>query len=334
MAKMDQYTSPKLLPPLPFSEPPLLPELQRALQVTYHERQYRESGRLIDKPLPPLVPDTDVLSLKSVKFRQKRLQELEKLHEKQKQEFESYQRRQRLYQQQGGIFHSGFDAESYYTQEQNREEQGEGMNEHVLSIRGAQVVFAIILLGFTSYGKFGGNHAEQRLQMIVMHWWRSYWHQTGPTELSFLLFLAVESLVSLTYILLTSSPSLFSISSSASYRLRRFHNPYVVFATDAFLQTCFLGGSVALAVFLKRRICFGQVCDIARASVGFGAFLWLLFLATTIHSGIAAHKRWKSGYAARPAPVWQGPVPGPTSDTDEEQDKSPPAYSQSPNSMV
>lgn len=146
---MSREQSPKTLPPLPPPESLLLPELQLALQIKYQEKKYQKSGNPADKPLPPLVPDAELLSLKEVTFRQNRLQALEKLHEKQKLEFESHQRRQHLFQQQAGIFHSRFDAES--TQEPSREELDEDMNEYILSIRGAQAVFAIILLGFTAY---------------------------------------------------------------------------------------------------------------------------------------------------------------------------------------
>lgn len=35
-------------------------------------------------------------------------------------------------------------------------------------------------------------------------------------------------------------------------------------------------GFVALAVFLNGRICFGQVCDVARAGAVFGGLSWAL----------------------------------------------------------
>lgn len=40
------------------------------------------------------------------------------------------------------------------------------------------------------------------------------------------------------------------------------------------------GGFIALAVFLSDRICFGTVCDVARASTAISAVNWLVWAVT------------------------------------------------------
>lgn len=42
------------------------------------------------------------------------------------------------------------------------------------------------------------------------------------------------------------------------------------------------GGFIALAVFLSDRICFGTVCDVARASTALSGFTWLAFAVTWV----------------------------------------------------
>lgn len=51
-------------------------------------------------------------------------------------------------------------------------------------------------------------------------------------------------------------------------------------------MTFWFAGFVALAVFLNGRICFGQVCDVARAGVVFGGLSWALA------TGVFGHKAY------------------------------------------
>jgi hypothetical protein len=45
-------------------------------------------------------------------------------------------------------------------------------------------------------------------------------------------------------------------------------------AVDALSMLFWFAGFVALSVFLSGRICFGQVCDVARAGAVFGGLSW------------------------------------------------------------
>lgn len=50
------------------------------------------------------------------------------------------------------------------------------------------------------------------------------------------------------------------------------------------------GGFIALAVFLSDRICFGAVCNVARASTAISAVNWLVWTATFIFGVVRTAK--------------------------------------------
>ncbi|UPX18488.1 uncharacterized protein EKO05_0008787 [Ascochyta rabiei] len=118
-------------------------------------------------------------------------------------------------------------------------------------VRGTQVIFAIIVLGLMAY---------------VSSWWTSHWRQSSPAQVSFLVFVPVWSLLTLIPIFLI--PLKFShLLSSAGIR-------WGLVALDALTMLFWFAGFVALAVFLNGRICFGQVCDVARAGAALGGLSW------------------------------------------------------------
>jgi hypothetical protein len=51
-------------------------------------------------------------------------------------------------------------------------------------------------------------------------------------------------------------------------------------ALEGLTMLYWFGGFVALAVFLSDRICFGTVCDVARASTAISAVNWLVWAVT------------------------------------------------------
>jgi hypothetical protein len=51
-------------------------------------------------------------------------------------------------------------------------------------------------------------------------------------------------------------------------------------ALEGLTMLYWFGGFVALAVFLSDRICFGTVCDVARASTAISAVNWLVWTVT------------------------------------------------------
>jgi hypothetical protein len=136
------------------------------------------------------------------------------------------------------------------------------MGNFTLPLRGAQAAIACIIMGFTAY---------------VSNWWSKYWRDMAPAEINFLLFSSVWTLISLVYLVGTTVPQL---------RLGRFANRYAALAIEALTMAFWLRGFVALAVFLSARVCFGNVCNVAKAGVGFSALQWLLFGGTTVYSAI------------------------------------------------
>lgn len=52
-----------------------------------------------------------------------------------------------------------------------------------------------------------------------------------------------------------------------------------------------LVGFIALAVFLSDRVCFGVVCDVARAGTGVGAVSWAVW-AVSFGVGVRGVGRW------------------------------------------
>jgi hypothetical protein len=87
----------------------------------------------------------------------------------------------------------------------------------------------------------------------------------SPSEINFLLFCSVWSILSLVYLI---------GSSMASMKSSRYANRYAVLAVDSVNMTFWFAGFIALAVFLGSRVCFGTVCGVAKASVAFAAFQW------------------------------------------------------------
>ncbi|KAK3719705.1 hypothetical protein LTR37_004242 [Vermiconidia calcicola] len=126
----------------------------------------------------------------------------------------------------------------------------------VLSLRIAQIVLAIIVLALTAY---------------VANWWGGYWHSMSPSQINFLLFDAVWTLLALTY--LTLVPWRFSETIA--------HHKFAILAVETLTMIFWFAGFVALAVFLSDRVCYGHVCSAAKAACVFGAFEWVCFAATT-----------------------------------------------------
>ncbi|CZT19073.1 uncharacterized protein RCC_04919 [Ramularia collo-cygni] len=145
---------------------------------------------------------------------------------------------------------------------QNKNNMGLLHNKTVhLALRAVQGVFAIIVLGLAGY---------------VAHWWNGYWNASSPSEINFLIFCAVWTLLVLIYFVLAGTTS-----------GARVHHPYAVLGLDAITMIFWFAGFIAVAVFVHNRGCFGGVCRAAKAAAVFGAFEWLLFAITTAISALA-----------------------------------------------
>lgn len=137
----------------------------------------------------------------------------------------------------------------------------------VLALRIIQAVFAIIVLGTAAFGmslsvqrKFIADSSQ------VAHWWNSYYNDTAssPSQINFLIFCAVWSLLALVYLIIV--PMMFAESV--------LHHKFAILAIEAVTMLFWFAGFIALAVFLPDRGCTGPVCGSARAACVFGAFSW------------------------------------------------------------
>jgi len=124
-----------------------------------------------------------------------------------------------------------------------------------LPLRITQAVFAIIVLGLTAF---------------VANWWGGFWHDISPAEINFLLFCAVWTILALAYLIVV--PWKFA-NSAAGHK-------FGILAAEALTMLFWFAGFIALAVFLSNRVCFGQVCNVAKAAVVFASFEWLVFAVT------------------------------------------------------
>jgi uncharacterized membrane protein (DUF485 family) len=131
------------------------------------------------------------------------------------------------------------------------------MVDFLLPLRGVQFLFTIICLGLSGY---------------AADWWDDLPFTDTPSEISFMVFVSVWTLLVLPYLAL--APTMFS----------RFANKYAILALDALTMLFWFAGFIALAVYRDDfpRCSGTRACDTLTAAIVFGAFEWLLFTATTV----------------------------------------------------
>merc|ERR1712029_1165356 len=151
----------------------------------------------------------------------------------------------------------------------------------VLGIRGAQALFAIIVLGLTAY---------------LVDQYTNPWASWSPHSLNFMLFTSIWTLLAVAY--LTLAPT----------RFPRAAHKFAIAAVEFLTMLFWFASFIAVAV-LWRDIYWGwtghgTVHNTGIAAIVFAAFLWLLFLATTALS--ALHIRNSSRNDAAPPPDMAG----------------------------
>jgi hypothetical protein len=144
----------------------------------------------------------------------------------------------------------------------------------LLVLRVVQAVFAIIILGLTAYGNFPANTQQCDVHpltysIIVAHWWSGYWHSYSPSEVNFLIFASVWTLLALIYLFLTP------------LRFPKFAHVFAILGVEAVTMLFWFAGFIALAVFLGDRVCFGSVCSSAKAAAVFAAFEWYVHTSSS-----------------------------------------------------
>jgi len=153
------------------------------------------------------------------------------------------------------------------------------MKDSLLPLRCAQAIFAMTTMVLIAY---------------VADWWGQIHRAQAPAEVNFLVFTSIFSLLCVVFCILIQTE-----------RFSRFNSQYFIVGIDALLMTCWFGGFVALPVFLKQRICFGNVCRMAYASVVFAALEWLLFAATMCFTAFFALRKRRTSPATPPQKEWE-----------------------------
>jgi len=125
----------------------------------------------------------------------------------------------------------------------------------LLSLRAVQALLTILVLGLTAY---------------VANWWGGYWNAGAPSQVAFLLFCSVFTIITLTYLIVV--PMRFAETKA--------NHAYVVAGVEGLTMIFWFAGFLALAVWLGNRVCFGHVCSAAKAATAFGAFAWVAFAIT------------------------------------------------------
>jgi hypothetical protein len=148
-----------------------------------------------------------------------------------------------------------------------------------------------------AYGKPTSPHQPisirqtDKAERTVADWWGEVHRQGAPVEISFLVVISILSLISVAFCALTQHTELFA----------RLNSPFVTLGLDAVLMICWLGGFVALPVFLRQRVCFGTVCNVAYSGVVFAAVEWSLFAATCCYTAVVMLRKKKNKIELPPA---------------------------------
>ena len=96
----------------------------------------------------------------------------------------------------------------------------------------------------------------------VANWWGNFWHALSPHQINFLVFASVWTLLALIYLIL------------APMRFPAAAHKFGILAAESLTMLFWFAGFIALACFLSGRVCFGHVCNAAKAATAFAAFEW------------------------------------------------------------
>ncbi|KAK4186601.1 marvel domain-containing protein, partial [Podospora australis] len=142
----------------------------------------------------------------------------------------------------------------------------------ILPLRIVQGLFAVVVLILSSF---------------VAHWYSVKTVISSPSQINFLLFGALWSFLSLTYLELIPR------------FLPRLSNPYVSLGVEFTNVLFWFSGFVSLADFLSKLLfCRGAVCHSAQADVAFAAMLWIVWTAS---ASLRAKDVFKAGLSKPPA---------------------------------
>ena len=153
-----------------------------------------------------------------------------------------------------------------------------------LLLRVASILFAISELGLNAYVVY---YADDYFYEDPYGDWGVN-HDT-PSQVAFLLFAAVWSLLVLVYVTL-APVYLITGGENASYVKKNLTHRYAIVALDTITTIFWLAGWIALAELIGGPSTCTTFCAAIQASVAFAAFLWATFAASGL---IGMWELWK-----------------------------------------
>ncbi|KAK4197579.1 membrane-associating domain-containing protein [Triangularia verruculosa] len=157
-----------------------------------------------------------------------------------------------------------------------------------LPLRAIQGVFALVVLALSGY---------------VAHWYNTTTVISSPSEINFLFFCSLWSLLSIATLEILI-PRVIAPKTAASN--------YIALGVELSNILFWFSGFVALATFLSKLLfCRGSVCQSAQADVAFAAAGWLIWTGTGVlmvrdvmaKGGLAMRPSWKRSGAGSKQPV-------------------------------
>lgn len=98
----------------------------------------------------------------------------------------------------------------------------------------------------------------------------------SPVEINFLIFSPVWTILALSALVVVPM-KMTSLAASTAGK-------FGLLALEVLTMLYWFGGFVAMAVFLRDRICFGAVCDVAKAGTALSAVTWLVWMGSVVIS--------------------------------------------------
>ncbi|KAF2789597.1 hypothetical protein K505DRAFT_365478 [Melanomma pulvis-pyrius CBS 109.77] len=144
----------------------------------------------------------------------------------------------------------------------------------VLPVRALQAVLSIVVLGLMAY---------------VSSWWSSHWRQVSPAEVNWMIFAPVWTILALVALIVVP----WKMPHIANAQLPKIG----LLVLEGLTMVHWLAGFLALAVFLSDRICFGTVCQVAKAGTAIAAFQWVAWAVTLVVSGMRVFGRGRAAAA-------------------------------------
>lgn len=104
---------------------------------------------------------------------------------------------------------------------------------------------------------------------IVVEWWHEFYNAPAPIPFSFLLFSS----------LITPFVAAYLAIVPAYLGHTRLNRAGLITCIEVLMAVFWGASSISSAVYISHRVCFGQVCNLAKTAVVIGFFQWSIFLS-------------------------------------------------------